>query len=131
MVKILLTLMTLMGGSLWARDAMAAELWGGEHIRALAFERSVAVELDCAHGEIDGPLVPTDPSGHFSVEGTFTPEHGGPVFLDEEPDTHPALYRGIIEEGLMQLTIILADSGREIGPFELVRGQEAQLFKCL
>jgi len=122
---------TMTGGSLWAQNSIVTGPWGGEHIQLLASEMNAIIELDCAHGEMDGPIIPIDQQGRFSVEGTFTREHGGPVILGEEPDIHPALYTGIIQGDLMELMITLTDSGQEIGIFELVRGQEARLFKCL
>ena len=131
MVTVFFAALITTGGSLWAQNSIVTGSWGGEHIGLLASETNAAFELDCAHGEINGPLVLFDQDGSFSIEGMFTLEHGGPVFPGEQPDIHPALYTGIVYDDLMEMMITLTDSGQEIGIFDLVKDRQPLLFKCL
>jgi hypothetical protein len=56
-------------------------------------------------------------------------EHGGPVRVGEVPDSVPARYVGRVDGDRMTLRVLV---GRDtLGPFELRRGAEPQLFKCL
>jgi hypothetical protein len=56
-------------------------------------------------------------------------EHGGPIRVGEVPDSLPARYAGHVRGDRMTLRVLVgADT---LGPFELRRGAEPQLFKCL
>ena len=88
------------------------------------------VELDCAHGDI--PSAPrTDARNEFSVAGTFTREHGGPVREGEVPDTRPALYAGSVRSSKMAMTIRLPETNDLIGSFDLTEGVTGRIVKCL
>src|SRR6266446_8100753 len=62
---------------------LANGVWGGQHIRAEVTDKGAAIEFDCAHGAIDGPIT-MDDKGSFDVKGKFAAEHGGPTRRDEE-----------------------------------------------
>lgn len=109
---------------------VAAGDWGGVGISLVATEQEVQLELDCALGEISAPLV-LDPDGGFTVDGTFTPEHGGPVREDEVLESEPATYAGVVDGDQMTLTIHLVERGTISGPFALQRDGAALLRKCL
>jgi hypothetical protein len=105
--------------------------WGGEHVRLTVGATSAAVEYDCAHGTIDGPLVVRS-DGRFEAGGTYTREHGGPIRDGEVPDVHPARYTGRVEGDRMSLTVdVLDTSGIVPGQYTLARGVTAHVFKCL
>jgi hypothetical protein len=104
--------------------------WGGEHISLELTAEGGRVEYDCAHGTLDGPLVP-DREGRFEAAGTHTAEHGGPVREGEEETGRPARYRGKVAGNSMTLTVTLTDSGDEVGTFTLTRGVTPRLTKCL
>jgi hypothetical protein len=106
---------------------MPTGVWGGDHIALTVEATSAHVELDCAHGNIPIRL----PDAAFTVAGTFVREHGGPIRLDETPDSHPALYVASMSGGVMTLTIRLGDSGELVGTFTLTRGSSGRVFKCL
>ena len=104
--------------------------WGGDHIALSVADSTTHLELDCAHGDI--PAVPTlDRQGQFQVAGTHTREHGGPIRQGEIPDSHPAIYSGLVASKTMTLTIRLSDANESIGPFTLVSGSLGHVFKCL
>lgn len=111
-------------------DRVAAGAWGGTSIRLEVTSQGATIEYDCAHGSIDEPLV-TDRDGRFSAVGTHVREHGGPIRQDEQPDSHPAHYRGQSSGETMRLTVTLTDLQQEIGTFILTRGATGRLFKCL
>ncbi|HZF41490.1 MAG TPA: hypothetical protein VE715_21915, partial [Blastocatellia bacterium] len=50
------------------RQRLAQGAWGGPHIRLAVSDSSATIEYDCAHGQIDGPLV-TDRRGRFDLKG--------------------------------------------------------------
>src|ERR1700687_5692174 len=65
------------------RYRLAQGTWGGAHISLNVGEASATIQDDCAHGQINGPLV-TDRRGRFNLKGTFSPEHGGPARDNEQ-----------------------------------------------
>jgi len=105
-------------------------VWGARHIELVAASDETLLEYDCAHGTIDGALIP-DPDGRFDLVGTHTRESGGPVNLNDPPDVHPARYRGRILGDRLTLTVTLTDTGDVLGPFVLARGVPGLLYKCL
>lgn len=106
--------------------------WGGQHIGLTVLDRGggATLEYDCASGTIDEPLS-VDSRGDFAAVGTHTRGHGGPVFIDEVPDRHPARYLGSTDGKTMTLTVTLSDSGERLGTYSLVRGASPAVFKCL
>lgn len=104
-------------------------IWGGPHIRISVEGKLAAVEYDCAHGTIEGPLS-IDGEGKFSLSGSHVRERGGPVRQGKAEDSHPAQYTGWTDGKTMTLTVTLANTNEELGTFELTRGQEGRLWKC-
>ena len=128
---VLLALSTVLppAGMQAAPDAgsVATGAWGGEHIVLEVSEKGAEVELDCAHGEVT-QHISLGRHGDFDVAGTFTPEHGGPVRRDENPQPASARYFGRVEGDTMSLTVTL---GKEkVGDFTLTRGGRPNLTKC-
>jgi hypothetical protein len=103
--------------------------WGGEHIRMQITGSGVAIEYDCAYGNIDGSIE-LEQKGGFEINGTYVIESGGPVTSDSKPNSRPAQYKGYVKGNKMTLTVTLIDSQVEVGTFKLVRGKEPNLFKC-
>src|SRR6267142_1327878 len=64
-------------------------LWGGDHVAMTVAAAATHLDLDCAHGDIQGAIT-VDARGQFDVAGVFVREHGGPVRQDEVPDSRPA-----------------------------------------
>ena len=104
--------------------------WGGQHIQMVVKNGSATIEYDCASGKITGPLK-LNTHGKFDLRGTHTREHGGPVRSDESAEGEPAQYNGWTDGKKMKLTVTLTNSKTEIGTFELTRGSEGRIFKCL
>lgn len=114
-------------------DVTAPEMvgeWGGEHISLSVSLSQSTLEYDCAHGTIEESIEP-DGDGNFTVAGIHVLEHGGPIQQDQVPDEHPARYEGWTNGDRMTLTVILTDTGLEIGTYSLRLGEPARLFKCL
>jgi hypothetical protein len=109
---------------------MTGGQWGGDHIQMSVEGNSATIEYDCAHGTIKGPLT-IDSRGRFSLQGTHVREHGGPIRSDEQPNSQPAQYTGWTDGRKMRLTVKLKGTNEKIGTFNLVRGQEGRIFKCL
>ena len=103
--------------------------WGGQHIAMNATPVAVSFEFDCAGGRIDNPLS-TGLDGRLNAAGIYFPGHGGPERVDEIPRAIPAVYGGSIAGDRLKLSIQL-ETGERIGPFELRRGAEPQIFRCL
>ena len=109
---------------------LATGVWGGDHIAMTITESSVHLELDCAHGDVPSAIA-IDARGQFNVAGTFVREHGGPIRIDDPPDSHPAMYTGSVSSNEMTLTIQQTDTNQPIGTFMLVRGTQGRVVKCL
>ena len=111
------------------RHRLAQGAWGGPHIRLTVGDSSATIEYDCAHGQIDGPLV-VDSRGRFSLKGTHSPEHPGPVRDNEQSTGQPARYTGWTDGKKMTLTVTLAGQKETIGTFNLALGGGGRIFKC-
>ncbi len=103
--------------------------WGGTGASLVVSASSASLELDCAHGTIDVPVVTSE--GRFELPGRFVREHGGPLREDEKPVELPATYEGSLDGDRLELRITLTDEPVAIGPFRLVRGRDPLLRKCL
>ena len=103
--------------------------WGAPHIRLAVGDSSATIEYDCAHGQIDGPLV-TDSRGRFSLKGTHSPEHPGPVRDNEQSTGQPASYTGWTDGKKMTLTVKLIGRNETLGTFNLTLGGGGRVFKC-
>jgi hypothetical protein len=108
---------------------IAQGAWGGQHITMQVSESSATIEFDCAHAQIDGPLI-TDRRGRFKLKGMFSPERGGPVRANENSNGQPAHFAGWTDGKKMTLTVTLAGQKESLGTFNLARGTEGLLFKC-
>ena len=104
--------------------------WGGEHVQLELEEAGGTLEYDCAHGTIDPGWTLTD-DGEFTGAGEHVIEHGGPVQEGEILPARPATYDGTVDGDQMSLTVTLSDSAQVIGTFQLQRGSDGQLMRCL
>ena len=111
-------------------SSLPAGTWGGQHISLDVTPAGARLEFDCAQGTIEQALT-LDAHNAFDLPGTYTPEHGGPVRIDEQPNARPARYTGRIEGERLTLTITFADTQKPVGTYTLVRGQTARIFRCL
>ncbi len=108
---------------------LAQGLWGGQHISLDVKPDGASVEYDCAHGFISKRII-LDRRGRFSVSGLHVIEHGGPVRADEQSKGVQVQFSGRVTGQRMQLTVKRRGSGKLIGTFSLVFGQEASRVKC-
>ena len=104
--------------------------WGGQHIGMVVTPTGAQIEYDCAHGRIDGALR-LDDDGEFVATGVHVQEHGGPVREGEQVVERPARYRGRVRGSRMALRVELTDSAQTLGDFELQRGANPNVLKCL
>lgn len=118
---------SLAGGGRQRRVAQGS--WGAPHIRLEVNETSATIEYDCAHGQIDGPLV-IDSHGRFDLKGTHSPEHPGPTRDNEQSTGQPARYTGWTDGRKMTLTVTLTGQKEPVGTFNLTLGGGGRLFKC-
>ncbi len=103
--------------------------WGGVGLKLVVSARDAKVELDAAHGTIEGPLA-LDAEGRFEANGTFVRERPGPTRAGaEDAGAQPARYRGTIAGETLTLEITLTRSGTAIGPLQARRGANARLRK--
>jgi hypothetical protein len=102
--------------------------WGGTHVGLHLTPAGGTLEYDCAHGTI-GPVVPSA-GGRFIAEGTHTPEHGGPAREGETLPSRAIRYSGTVAGDRMTIEG-LDESGMALGPYELRRGAQPTIFRCL
>lgn len=103
--------------------------WGGVGLFVEVGASGAKVELDAAHGKIDGPLA-LDAEGRFEANGTLVRERPGPTRIGgEDAGAEPARYRGTLEGDTLTLDLTLTRSGTAIGPLQAKRGAPARLRK--
>lgn len=103
--------------------------WGGRHVGLTLTETGGTLDYDCAAGRIDGPLI-VQADGRFKASGSHTPAMGGPERIGEVRPSYPTDYTGTVRGDRMLLTGRVAN-GTLLGPFELRRGAEPILLRCL
>ena len=104
--------------------------WGGDHVALDLTPAGGTIEYDCAHGGLTQPLR-RGACGEFEAIGVHVREHGGPIREGERPDSVPARYVGRVTGDRMTLRVYAGSRPDTLGPFELRRGGEPRLFKCL
>jgi len=77
-----------------------------------------AIDYDCAHGSLAGPLR-TDGEARFVTTGFYVREHGGPIREGEPIDSVPATYLGSVVGDRMTLRAVVGTD--TLGPFVLQR----------
>ncbi|HEX8492255.1 MAG TPA: hypothetical protein VF658_05400 [Pyrinomonadaceae bacterium] len=103
-------------------------VWGGKSALLNVQENGAGLDLTCAHGSIEQPIV-LDSNRSFELEGTYEQESFGPTRADEDKK-QAARYTGSIEGQTMKLTIKLTQTKETIGPLILTFGKMTMLQKC-
>lgn len=102
--------------------------WNGPNLSLTLDDRGGTAEYDCAHGGLSAPVI-VDATGAFKVVGVHVREHGGPIRVDEVPDSLAATYIGRwTGDGITMRVLVGADT---LGPFALKRDAAPRLMKCL
>jgi hypothetical protein len=104
-------------------------LWGGEHFRMTVSDNKASFELDCANGEIHGPLR-LNKNGAFTVEGTLTKQGPGPIRIGREPRATPVRFTGRIKGNTMTIALMNLDTQKSEGSYVLTKGREVRLHRC-
>ena len=104
--------------------------WGGTGIALDVASTGARIELDCAHGTIDAPLV-LDGEGGFDLPGTLVRERPGPVRMDQEEGKGLAVrYVGRLDGETLELRVVLPNAPRPPSPLAARLGQAPRLRKC-
>jgi hypothetical protein len=128
-ISLVLLIVSSAGSRPRKMQRLSTGTWGGTHIRIDVQPGSATIDYDCANGTIDGPFT-IDSKGGFTWRGTFTRERGGPIRIDQKPNSRPAIYSGSIKGDTMTLTVKLADSKEVLETFTLKRGSAGRIRKC-
>ena len=118
----------LAAGCATPQPAPLAGEWGGTHVGLGLGPAGGTLDYDCAHGTI-GPLA-VGAGGRFTAEGTHSPGTGGPERVGQVLPSFRATYSGTVRGDRMTLHGRL-ETGVQLGPFELHRGAEPILLRCL
>lgn len=110
--------------------AVAPGTWGGQHIRLEVTTTAARVEYDCAHGTIIERMA-IDRDGRFDVRGTHVRERPGPQREGDEARAQPARYTGLVKGSVMTLKVVLPETNETVGQFDLTKGSEGIVRKCL
>ena len=127
-MKTVAAMLLISVGGLRAAQALTGD-WGGLHVSLQLTSKSGTAEFDCAHGELNSPVVP-DRNGRFDVPGTFIEDHGGPARLGEPTGGLRVRYSGRVTNGRMTLSVTRTNTDARLGSFTLERGREPALTKC-
>jgi hypothetical protein len=104
--------------------------WGGRHVGMVLTTEGGTLDYDCAAGRINGPVM-VGPDGRFAAPGIHTPGMGGPEQQGEVRPSYPAHYSGSVRGDRMILRVDVPARGIVIGPYELRRGADPILMRCL
>jgi hypothetical protein len=96
--------------------------WGGPEASLVVDEEGARIELPCADGRIDGPIVLHD--DRFEATGPWWP---GPVPPNE---SLRARYAGRVVGSRLDLVIVAEPDDRILGPLALVRDREPSFPRC-
>ena len=102
--------------------------WGGDHAGLQVTEKGARLELDCAHGSIEGPIA-LDAQGSFDVPGTYVPEAPGPVRRDGDRAS-AVRYAGKLDGETLRLTVRGTVTDSDLGTFTLTRNRFPRVRKC-
>lgn len=102
--------------------------WGGVGIHLIVTSVGSEFELDCAHAAM-GPLR-TERNGSFTASGDLVIE-GGPEREGVPRETRDVVFGGSVAGDRMTATIRFVDAGFVSGPYDLRRGEQGLLRKCL
>jgi hypothetical protein len=93
-------------------------------------DKGATIDYGCDSGTINEELA-FDKQGKFSARGTHAFGRGGPRQIgDPAAKPHGAQYEGIRNGDTLELTVLLPDLDRKLGPFTLKLGQRAILERC-
>jgi len=110
------------------RKAVPPGDWGGDQASLVVTERGARLELACAHGSIETPIL-VDEKGQFDMNGVFVREGPGPVRQGEDRG-EPARFSGRIDQDAMTLTLERTNEAEMVGTFALERGRASRVRKC-
>lgn len=99
--------------------------WGGENAGLIATDTSAHVHIGCTLGDTKGKII-ADLDGHFSINGTYNVD----AFPVDRGILHPAQFSGTITGKSMSITVILTDTGQQLGPVTLTLGKEPKMGPC-
>lgn len=109
-------------------DKALIGIWGGKSALLNVQENGAGLDLACAHGSIEQPIV-LDSNRGFDLAGTYEQEAFGPQTAGENKK-QAARYIGSLEGQTMKLTIKLTETKETIGPLILTFGKMTMLQKC-
>ena len=109
-------------------NRLAPGTWGGLHVNLEVSDGDTSLEFDCANGTISEPIL-LDSDGHFEVRGTYTREGFGPTREGAQNQSR-AVYSGVVNGGMMTLSIRLNGSADSVLDLSLERGKLGKLRKC-
>ncbi len=99
--------------------------WGGDDAGLIASDTSAHVHIGCTLGDIKGRIV-AGADGRFSIDGTFNVD----AYPVDRGIIHPARFTGKIDGHSMSLSVVLTDTGRNLGPVTLILGKEPRMGSC-
>ncbi len=110
-----------------SRNTPLVGIWNGPHASLVLGDSAGTIEYDCGRGTLSSALLP-DSNGNFDIPGFHIGGHGGPVRMDEVPDSVPAHYTGRVAGATMTLRVLLSNGAP--GQYTLRRGAASQLVRC-
>jgi hypothetical protein len=106
---------------------IASSTWGGDQARLEVTAGGAELELPCAHGRIEEPLV-VPANGRFEWKGTFVQERGGPTPEGGHPAV-AAVYSGTLDGETLVLSV-RAGSTLALDSVRFTRGRSVRIVKC-
>lgn len=102
--------------------------WGGRGVGLVIEHGAGRLDYDCASGTIEAIVVTA--GGRFTATGRHVPGQGGPERVGDVRPSFRAAYSGTVRGARMTLGATV-ENGSRLGPFELARGAQPMLLRCL
>ena len=103
--------------------------WGGVGLSIEVTSSGAKMELDCAHGTIDSPLI-LDDQGNFDLPGTLVLEHGGPVRQGEPERKEAVRVTGRLDGQTLRVRVVRPDAPKQRDSISVALGKPPILRKC-
>ena len=128
MAKILFVVFAVLLLSCESEDvqSLRSGIWGGEHIRLQAEPTYWFADMDCAHLEVNQPVVFRN--GRYESTAAYYQEYGIQVEDEELLKPKAAVISG--QRNGNELTLKLRVENQEIDSYKLYWNQEAMVYKC-
>ena len=112
-------------GSRLEPGTIAVGTWGGDDAGLLVRADGAHAHIGCTYGDVAGPI-PFDADGRFDVAAEWDVD----AFPIDRGILHPARVSGTTTGRDLTFSVVLADTGKTLGPTVVTLGREPRMVNC-